>query len=98
MSKNTLLEYAKIKQEIKRLNEQAEELLAEIIPILEEIDPENKGVETDMGIFYKSSRKKWVFSDEVNELEEELSRRKDDEKKIGVATYTELEVVNFRSI
>ena len=73
--------YEEVKLEIKKLEEEADELKPELIALM----PEDMAVETDLGAFTLKRRTKWVYSSETQKAEAELKDKKKDEERTGVA-------------
>ena len=95
--KDKLLKYAAIKQQIKSLEDKAEELKEEVVAIVLEMNPTDKTVETDVGTFVMVQKRKYNYSEDVITKEEELKQLKTEEEAKGIAEYTVSEYLKFNS-
>jgi len=95
--KNTLIAYANLKMQITALTEKAEDMLPDVLVALETVDPDNKGVEIEQGLFKRNILKSWNYSEEYEELKKKLDAQKKEEQREGTATYTEFESITFKA-
>ena len=95
--KDKLLKYAAIKQQIKSLEDKAEELKEEVVAIVLEMNPTDKTVETDVGTLVMVQKRKYNYSEDVITKEEELKQLKTEEEAKGIAEYTVSEYLKFNS-
>lgn len=94
LSREKFQEYA----ELKRQQKEIEAKLDELQPVLlkEMADSGNDKVDAEFGVFTRSGKKKWKYSDGVNELEAQLKDKKKDEQADGTATFEESTYLTFR--
>lgn len=78
---NAFAKYESIKIQIKKLEAE----LNEIKPLIEEYVPEDKKVPGEYGVFSKTKKSKWIFSQFVKDKEEQLDELKEVEKADGTA-------------
>lgn len=95
--KNILDEYAKLKIEIKALEEKASELNPKVIEALRENDLGEVQV-SDLGVLTMSTRRTWKYSKTLQEEETALKEKKKNEERLGVANYEEKSLVTFKAI
>lgn len=88
-------EYADIKIQIKTLEAKAKEIESEVSKNLEESGAEQ--IESDLGKFYFTSRKKWTYSEKVTEIEGTLKNTKKEEEENGTAKAEESKSLTFRA-
>lgn len=89
--KQKLNQYANIKQSIKDLEAQAEEMKSEILAIV----PVGVELTTDDGVFVVQLRQNWKYSSHHKEVKEQLKAIEAEEKAKGVAIATASEVLMF---
>ena len=93
--KDTLNEYAKIKSEIKILEEKADEYNTQVLEIMQ--SNELGEVELTIGKLSLGSRRTWKYGPEIVEKEESLKSEKKIAEQTGVgATYVEKSYVLFK--
>lgn len=95
INKQILEQYAKIKSEIKLLEEKADELNPQILEMMqaEEVGEIAIG---DLGKLTIGSRRTWKYSNEVKELEIKLKEEKKLEEQTGKADYIEKQYILFK--
>lgn len=89
----TLGKYAQLMTQKRALEKEIKELAPAILQAIE-----NEGatkLDTPLGIFATETRKAWVFSPKVAELEAAVEAQVKTEKQDGTATYTETKLVKF---
>ncbi len=94
LNKEKFERYAEIKRQIKALESEADELSPELMR-----DMEAEGVDkvdAEVGTFTVSGKKKWTYSDALQNEEAALKEQKKDEQATGVATYEESKFLVFR--
>lgn len=79
--KNAFLEYQDLKITIK----EAETKIKELQPLLIANLPENEELETEKGIFRMQPKTKWMYTDKVKEIEQQLESQKATEQAEGLA-------------
>ena len=95
--KATLKQYASLKEQIKQLENQVEMLKPEVELIVVELNPTDKTVETDFGSFTMVPKRKYTYSEGVQLAEKSLKETKKNEEATGVATYTDVPYLLFKS-
>jgi predicted phage-related endonuclease len=96
MNKETFIQYAEIKAEMKELTERMREIEAEVKKEMakEGVDK----VKSDFGTFSLRTNITYTFSEKVDNLKEKLDRAKEKEVMSGVATIkTQSESLTFRA-
>jgi len=95
MEKKLFIEYARIKTQIKQLTEQAQILE---LDVMTEMDKEGfDKVESEVGTFFFTMRKKWVYPKSILKMEDEVKKAKNEAELSGKATSTETKSLSFRS-
>lgn len=84
-SKALLGAYEEYKREIKELEAKCDELKPQLLEII----PRDAKIDTGIGTFTVTARKKWKYSDELTEREKEVKEDKKVEEQTGVATASE---------
>lgn len=99
MDKNreTLKQYADLKSQVSKLEDQMEALKPEVMDIIESVNPDDKTVETDFGSFTVVQKRKYEYSDEIVALEKDVKERKKAEEATGDAVYTIAPYLKFTS-
>jgi len=95
--KNILDEYAKLKIEIKALEEKADELNPKVLEALRENDLGEVQV-SDLGVLTVATRRTWRYSPTLKEEEAILKEKKKNEERLGLANYEEKSFVTFKAI
>tara|TARA_B110000503_G_C6886304_1_gene304862 strand:+ start:109 stop:417 length:309 start_codon:yes stop_codon:yes gene_type:complete len=93
--KDTLNEYANIKQEIKMLEKKAEEINPVVLEIMRGAEVEEIAI-GDMGKLSMASRRAWKYSTGTQDMEKLLKETKKEEEQTGRADYTEKHYVIFK--
>lgn len=83
--KDKFFRYEELQQAIKELEEERDALKPELLEVIHL----NDAVPLLHGKLVVESKKKWVFSEEVQEIEKELDARQKEEKQTGIATYVD---------
>jgi len=89
-------DYAVLDAKIKALNNQKDELKAQILEDM--IANEQKNVDTAVGKFAIASIKTWTYTDKVSELEERFKAQKAKEQSTGDATCEEKPSLRFSQV
>jgi predicted phage-related endonuclease len=95
--KNILDEYAKLKIEIKALEEKADELNPKVLEALRENDLGEVQV-SDLGVLTVATRRTWKYSPTLKEEEAILKEKKKNEERLGLANYEEKSFVTFKGL
>jgi hypothetical protein len=95
MTKELFKRYSEIKNQIKALETEADEINEKVTTEME-ADQVDK-VESDFGSFYFTVRKTWKYSPKVDEMTEELKAQKKAEETDGTAVPTESKSLTFKS-
>lgn len=93
--KQLLERYAELKNQINNLELELKSIQPTVLEFIESIDPDNKGIETEVGLFSRIRRKKWTYSPEVEELSAQLDEQMAEEKADGRATFEVSESVRY---
>lgn len=91
--KQTLAQYAALKQEIKVLEEQLELLKEPVMEIMSDADE----LQTEFGTFTKASRRSYTYPAFITTLDEQLKEKKKEAEATGTATYTEKPYIVFKN-
>lgn len=92
--KDILNDYAKIKLEIKLLEEKAELLNAQALEIIQEAGVEEIEV-GDLGKLLIGKRRKWTFPKDVEDWRKDLKEKEKEAQQRGTATYIENAYIIF---
>ncbi len=71
------------KREIAELEERCDALKPQLLTLVP--DGPKKYVDTGTGVFSKSSRKKWKYSNETTALEKRVDEQMKEEQQLGIA-------------
>lgn len=83
MSKELLLEYGRLKLQVKKNEELIEAMQPDVLAFLQKIE-DQKPVSIDgLGIFSLVNRKVWKYTPKVDELKKALDDRKAEEQALG---------------
>lgn len=88
--------YARLKQEIKALEEKAETLNSEVLEIMKSIDVEEVSI-GDLGKLTLGERRTWKYSADVENAKKYLDDKKKEEERTGKADYTLKHYVIFKT-
>lgn len=94
-NKKKLEIYARLKQEIKALEEKADTLNPEVLEIMRTVGVEEVAI-GDMGKITLGSRRTWKYSEKLQEAEKHLKSEKKIEEQTGLADYVEKHYVIFK--
>lgn len=98
-NKKLLLEYANLKLEQKRIENNIEllkdQVLQEILQIRGDSDQPVSLAELPGCTFTVTARKTWVYSEYIKDAEKVIKARKEDEQADGTAIYTETHQLMF---
>lgn len=96
INKQIIEEYAKIKSEIKLLEEKADALNPQI---LEMMQTEEVGeIDLEVGKIIIKSRNKWKYTQETEDMEKKLKEKQTLEQQLGTASYVKNEYIQFNPI
>lgn len=93
--KDIINEYARIKSDIKLLEEKADELNPQVLEVMEANKVEEVEV-SDLGKLSLGSRRTWKYSKEIQEEEAKVKEHKKLEEQTGEANYTEKSYIIFK--
>lgn len=94
LDKSIFKKYADIKQEIKRLTEEAKEIETSVASEMESVKADK--VQSDFGTFYFTTRKKWTYPEYVNEAENTYKEVKKKAEETGEAKFEEIKNLSYR--
>lgn len=93
-----LLEYARISQQAKEFEVMLGLMKPDVVAALAALNPKDRSVAVaGVGRFDVASRRKYSYSTEIVEMEEDLKDARKEAERTGAATYKETEYVVFRA-
>lgn len=92
-----LRKYATIKQEIKRLETEEDEMKPLISDLVLELNPDDRTVATDFGVFTIVPKRKYSYSDDIIQAEEDVKTLKKEAEAKGTAAFVEQPYLKFTS-
>lgn len=95
MNKELYQKYADLKNQLSKLEEEAEIVKVSIMEDMKEAEVEK--VEAEYGSFTITSRKNWAYTDKVKGLETTLKATKKEEEEKGLATASITNSLLFKS-
>jgi hypothetical protein len=93
MKKEVFEEYAQVKGQIKELTATAKDLQKKVEQEMAKEDVDK--VESDFGLFFYATRRKYMYSDKVKEAETKLRELKKKEEE--TADFTETRSITFKA-
>jgi len=94
MNKTRLERYAEIKNDIKRLEEEAKEIAPQILEEMGDVEE----VSTDFGTFIVAKRRQYTYPETLVKAQEELDAAKEQAVQTGEAVYTEKPYLIFKTV
>lgn len=97
MNKDILTQYADIKKDIKMLEAKLDEIQPEVLSMLVENEAEEVQL-NGYGTFTLCKKRKWIYTEETQNMETLVKTAKKLEEQKGDATYTESPYVVFKGV